>query len=418
MAMEEEEKKRKTMTSEGDNYDSRSGDGRLFPPPELPHDWVAAEILTRLPVKSLMRFKCVSKLWLSTILDPGFCEAHRARAGPHCLTSLVIVSPDHHRRRLLRRRGDDDEEEYPNQQQGLGLGFFLATPSRRDRDVGPGSYVFDLLRHQFTLSTREYDGVTEHLHLELPPPPEVVLEENVGAAANAILYKYYIGFDYLIMKSKVLRVCSIQGALFCISQCDILTLGGEAESWRRLHAAPPIHIIGGGGAEGKENSVYIDGERHWWHSSGCFLVSFCFTDEEFQLIDLPPGLPELGGSLHEFRGRLALVTGVKNRKLRMWLLGWSDDDEEGGEYEYEYEWSKHSLRIPYAFADHGCCLLGNLPPGLMLLTGPSTPIEQLENQDQRQQPEEEEQVNNSESPRKATPPIFSLDLSVMGLMNL
>ncbi|KAH7850387.1 hypothetical protein Vadar_032149 [Vaccinium darrowii] len=302
MAMEEEEKKRKTMTSEGGNYNSRSGDGRLFPPPELPHDWVAAEILTRLPAKSLMRFKCVSKLWLSTILDPGFCEAHRARAGPHCLTGLVIVSPDHHHhRRLLRRRGDDDEEEYPNQQEGLGLGFFLATPSRRDRDVGPGSYVFDLLRHQFTLSTREYDG------------------------------------------------------------CDILTLGGEAESWKRLHAAPPIHLIGGGGgggAEGKENSVYIDGERHWWHSSGCFLAA-------------------------------------ENMNMNN---------------EYEYEWSKHSLRIPYAFADHGCCLLGNLPPGLMLLTGPSTPIEQLENQDQRQQPEEEEQVNNSESPRKATPPIYSLDL--------
>ncbi|KAK7295541.1 hypothetical protein RJT34_18451 [Clitoria ternatea] len=41
--------------------------------PELPHDLIG-EILQRLCVKSLMRFKCVSKLWLSLISDPQFAE--------------------------------------------------------------------------------------------------------------------------------------------------------------------------------------------------------------------------------------------------------------------------------------------------------------------------------------------------------
>lgn len=117
------------------------------------------------------------------------------------------------------------------------------------------------------------------------------------AAANAIFYKYYIGFDYDIWRSKVLRVCSIRGALFCISQCGILTLGGAAECWRRLDGAPLIHIIIGG-HKGKEKSVYIYG-RHaigGIYSSGCFLVRFSFPDEKFLLIDLPPWFPELGGS--------------------------------------------------------------------------------------------------------------------------
>ncbi|KAF3955149.1 hypothetical protein CMV_019598 [Castanea mollissima] len=41
----------------------------------LPHD-VVFEILTRLPVKSLIRFRCVSKSWYSTITDPIFITKH------------------------------------------------------------------------------------------------------------------------------------------------------------------------------------------------------------------------------------------------------------------------------------------------------------------------------------------------------
>ncbi|KAK7245304.1 hypothetical protein RIF29_40143 [Crotalaria pallida] len=37
------------------------------------------EILVCLPVKSLMRFKCVSKRWLSQISDPSFCRSHTLR---------------------------------------------------------------------------------------------------------------------------------------------------------------------------------------------------------------------------------------------------------------------------------------------------------------------------------------------------
>ncbi|XP_058197726.1 uncharacterized protein LOC131313436 isoform X2 [Rhododendron vialii] len=127
---------------------------------------------------------------------------------------------------------------------------------------------------------------------------------------------------------------------------------------------------------------------HSWRSplvasSGCFLVRFCFEDEEFQLIELPPGFPELGGSLHEFRGVVALVTGVMDWKLHMWVLCRKCDDEE----KWSEEWSERTLRIPYAFADRGCCLLGNLPTGLMLMTGTS-----IEQEDEQQQEQLEEEV--------------------------
>ncbi|KAL0363267.1 UNVERIFIED_CONTAM: F-box protein [Sesamum calycinum] len=45
----------------------------------LPHELVF-EILSWLPVSSLLRFKCVSKRWSSTIQDPAFVDVHMKRA--------------------------------------------------------------------------------------------------------------------------------------------------------------------------------------------------------------------------------------------------------------------------------------------------------------------------------------------------
>lgn len=43
--------------------------------PNLPED-IVVKILCRLPVKSLIRFTCVSKRWRVIISDPQFCKSH------------------------------------------------------------------------------------------------------------------------------------------------------------------------------------------------------------------------------------------------------------------------------------------------------------------------------------------------------
>ncbi|WJZ85908.1 hypothetical protein VitviT2T_005418 [Vitis vinifera] len=45
-------------------------------PITIPLDLII-EILTKLPIKSLIRFQCISKLWRSMISDPSFIDLHR-----------------------------------------------------------------------------------------------------------------------------------------------------------------------------------------------------------------------------------------------------------------------------------------------------------------------------------------------------
>ncbi|EEF35969.1 hypothetical protein RCOM_1028290 [Ricinus communis] len=48
----------------------------------VPED-IAIDILLRLPVKPLLRFKCVSKTWYSLISDPCFIKSHLQLSNNH-----------------------------------------------------------------------------------------------------------------------------------------------------------------------------------------------------------------------------------------------------------------------------------------------------------------------------------------------
>lgn len=49
----------------------------------LPEDYIVTNILTRLPVKSLLRFKCVAKRWLLTLSDQEFAKSQFKFASEH-----------------------------------------------------------------------------------------------------------------------------------------------------------------------------------------------------------------------------------------------------------------------------------------------------------------------------------------------
>ncbi|MED6185897.1 hypothetical protein PIB30_061566 [Stylosanthes scabra] len=58
----------------------------------IPDD-LLTKILLRLPVKSLRRFKCVSKSWLSLISEPNFAKTHY-ELGAACTHRVMVIAPE------------------------------------------------------------------------------------------------------------------------------------------------------------------------------------------------------------------------------------------------------------------------------------------------------------------------------------
>src|ERR1044072_4289426 len=95
----------------------------------LPHDLIV-DILVRLPVKSLLRFKSVCKPWLSLISHPQFAKSH---------FDLALSPPTH---RLLLKRINHDTEI-----QSLDLDLQQELPSSSDVVVNlktPAPYFLTL----------------------------------------------------------------------------------------------------------------------------------------------------------------------------------------------------------------------------------------------------------------------------------
>ncbi|KAF8007974.1 hypothetical protein BT93_K1843 [Corymbia citriodora subsp. variegata] len=58
--------------------------------PKLPHD-VVIEILKRLPVRCLLRFRCVCRSWHSTIDDPHFMAVHSNHSALHASDPYLVA---------------------------------------------------------------------------------------------------------------------------------------------------------------------------------------------------------------------------------------------------------------------------------------------------------------------------------------
>ncbi|XP_026445041.1 putative F-box protein At5g42430 [Papaver somniferum] len=305
--------------------------------PLVCNESLLCEILSRLPVKSLMRFKCVSKPWLYLIKkDRYFIDLHftRSNTAPKSISMLVAVFDSEKNKEMsllsteiMLPYGGEDEHEGGG---GRGVGTI------QRKLLGPCSAT----RHRFLnglICYIEKDEVKiDRVCVQNPSTGEstpwvsslirqqfgedcssVVLNAN-GSATYKIsptLSSCEFGYDPVTKEHKVVGLWGtgkwdMDGKIIsekCV--CEVWTVGSN--SWRRIDDHPRHDLV----KMGFKSTKYANGSIYWLGyscSNDHCIIEFNVGSEKFREISLPNFIRDdigvaCGTKLIQIDGHLAIL---------------------------------------------------------------------------------------------------------------
>ncbi|CAI9088779.1 OLC1v1023203C1 [Oldenlandia corymbosa var. corymbosa] len=217
------------------------------------------EILRRLPVKELMRFKCVCRTWLSVITNPLFTKAYSGGS-----RGLLFIEPSSWQKlqcygflhRIIFNGGGNSvitTQIIPNHI--VWAGHWVRWKGYTN--IVDGLICFYRGKHSwlYNITTREM--------VQLPDSTQHAEEENVSCD------KYHFGFDPVNKLYKLLRVYP--------NSAELLTIGKDF-AWRNIDSHPPEIV--------ESQSVCLDGVLCWMDECGPQITAFDLAIEKF--IFIPP----------------------------------------------------------------------------------------------------------------------------------
>ncbi|EOA13477.1 hypothetical protein CARUB_v10026535mg [Capsella rubella] len=267
--------------------------------PEIPLD-LQIEILTRLPARSLMRFKCVSKLWSSLIRSRFFSNRYHKVASTRPRPPRLYMS-------LVDHLKCNSMEICQNPRETVLLSSSSSSANSFDQALtmpGIGGRNMVILRGlilYFVCRQACIYNPTTRQSLTLP-----AVKSNLFAKESfrqSVLY--FLGHDPVLDQYKV--VCTVVRSSKRYKKITsehwvlVLEAGG---SWKRIefdkHHLPT------------RPGVCINGVIYYMASTGLFpraIVSFDVRSEEFNMFQAPRVLPELGWPVAfiEYAGKPAII---------------------------------------------------------------------------------------------------------------
>ncbi|KAK9273620.1 hypothetical protein L1049_018430 [Liquidambar formosana] len=280
---------------------------------------IAFNIFSRLPIKSLLRSRCVSKPWCNIIDDPSLASLHLTRTVEDH-TILVLDCPTHKKNATSLHLEVDskknmkasknpiaelsDLNHYSLEGSCNGLLYFA-----KRNDQG-GVIVLNPLTKQSTA---------------LPPA--------TSHSPWPHMKKYGLGFDYRTNTYKIVHVFFRE-----LSDWTSYSLGVEVHtlgtsSWREIGEIPPYPICG--------RPVFAQSALHWIVDPlfACdnlrgMIVSFDIEEEVFGSTPHPDFGWKTCDMFHlvDLRGFLAMVDLSSNRCIEIWVLKDYDKKEWVREY--------------------------------------------------------------------------------------
>ncbi|CAA7061327.1 unnamed protein product [Microthlaspi erraticum] len=273
----------------------------------IPND-LLFEISSRLPLKSIARFRCVSKQWGSMLRRPDFTELFltRSRARPRLLfaiegqdnnwsffSSPQPQNPDEKFSSLV-----DFHKKFPRE----NLRITCSRRSRKD-SCGYASGLIYLPDMWFPKESDTNSVICNPITGQYWILPE--LTRHISSYS-------FLGFDPIGKQHKVLFMTNLD------SGHKILTLGtGKPKRWRKI-ICPLTH-------EPVSEGICINGVLYYLAKVGYGMKIACFDvrSEEFKFID-DKSLDFLDISLINYRGKLGLLRRRHDDndaiKLSLWVL--------------------------------------------------------------------------------------------------
>ncbi|CAL5202493.1 unnamed protein product [Lathyrus oleraceus] len=253
--------------------------------PTLPFDLIS-EIVSRLPVKSLLQFRCVSKSWKSLISDPIFARKHLNLSTTR---RLLCLSYDKHSHRFFLNSyslqsifRDTDYNitrlEYPSDN--------ICKGSLSHYAVGSCDGILCVATCRFFLDFKPLVVLWNpsiRKFKELPP-----FENPPGL--DRLYMSYGFGYDHASHDYKVVVIYNLLGInggiVWDTTKAKVYTL--STDSWRTIQPFPFDSV------SSYQQGRYVSGSINWLaYSKGTHqrcIISFDLGHETYQMIRMPLGL--------------------------------------------------------------------------------------------------------------------------------
>ncbi|GAA0168478.1 hypothetical protein LIER_40573 [Lithospermum erythrorhizon] len=242
---------------------------------------VIFDILVRVPVKSLVRFKCVSKAWLSLILSALFATTFNTRVlkNPSDRYSLLVIAKD---------KSTSQRHFLSAPYQSGSTTQLLTLPNipseKTEVDILNGLVLF-----------HPQNGYLKHNFAFIINPNTHEVMKLLGKAAQPrfsygnVHICYFFGFDPSTRGFKVLntRIIGLRTPKKRKIECGLFDL--SSCSWKRINPVFPFDIMGDDWLYWLRDNVCIDGVIYLLLHHSFLLAAFDLREESFSLIPFPQG---------------------------------------------------------------------------------------------------------------------------------
>ncbi|XP_023907625.1 F-box protein At3g07870 isoform X1 [Quercus suber] len=331
---------------------------------ELLPDNVVFDILTRLPVKSLIRFRCVSQSWNSTITNPIFITKHLDLA--NSLSNInnngyLLFTPVRNYPTMDPSSTQQWTTFVYNTNRTLTHISRFEIPFHNDLIIGFCNGVFCLAANN---DDSDEEDLRHSLYLWNPSIRKLKKLLATHPADRAVF-----GFGYHPQNNdyKILRVTfAVQQVTRKPAEAEIYTL--STDSWRKALISVESFSGSDSGPNGSVDQVYFptrlcfNGALHFIAFSGGhkFILSFDINDERFREILLPQnyleGILKHFERLAMFKGSLALIVFgedlvEKSDRCHIWVMK---------EYGVVESWARKSVPLKQVAEFFSCTINGEL----------------------------------------------------------